>query len=180
MNAANRIVVVDDDETFRGRLAVALSRRGYPAMEACGVAEAIHVFEKIKGPVAGCVADLRMPGESGLQLVRWIAANRPGVRVLVLTGFGSIATAVEAMQLGAANYLTKPADADQILDALFAPPAPAAEDFPSKVPSLDRVEWEHLQRVLQQCGGNISGAARVLGIERRTLQRKLQKYPPPD
>lgn len=98
----------------------------------------------------------------------------------MLTGYGSIATALQAVRLGAADYLTKPADADQILAALQGSPRPPANspDAPDTTPSLDRVEWEHMQRVLHDCGGNISQAARALGLDRRSLQRKLAKYPP--
>jgi two-component system response regulator RegA len=132
-----------------------------------------------------------MPGPSGLELVRALKQLEPAMRILVLTGYGSIATAVEAMKLGASSYLTKPADADEILRALGAEQPgdrgaaaahEAAEDGDvegdAATPSLARAEWEHINRVLSDCGGNISEAARRLGIHRRSLQRKLQKYPP--
>jgi two-component system response regulator RegA len=119
-----------------------------------------------------------MPGPSGLELVRELVALAPGVRVVVLTGYGSIASAVEALHRGAHHYLSKPADADDILAALEADrpataPAPAAPP-----PTLARAEWEHLSRILADCGGNVSEAARRLGITRRTLQLKLKKDPP--
>jgi len=117
--------------------------------------------------------DLRLPGESGLSVVKDLKSLDPATVVVVLTGYGSIATAVESMKLGAASYLTKPADADQIV-AAFEGTQPADE---GAVPSLARVEWEHIQRVLADCGGNVSQAARMLGIHRRSLQRKLSKYP---
>jgi len=180
------ILVVDDDDTFRERLGRAFRRRGYAVREAETVECARELAGVEESVFDAAVVDLKMPGESGLELVRWLARHHPSTRVLVLTGYGSIATAVEAIRLGAADYLTKPADADQILQALFSGHergqdsegvAPSGTNEVT-VPSLDRVEWEHLQRVLSECQGNISEAARVLGIERRTLQRKLQKLPP--
>jgi two-component system response regulator RegA len=117
--------------------------------------------------------DLRLPGDSGLRVIRELKALDTSTVVVVLTGYGSIATAVESMKLGAASYLTKPADADQIVAAFEGTqPGPDVE-----APSLARVEWEHIQRILADCGGNVSQAARVLGIHRRSLQRKLAKYP---
>jgi two-component system response regulator RegA len=123
------------------------------------------------------VVDLRMPGGSGLDLVRDLRRVSPRVRVIVLTGYGSIATAVEAIRRGAENYLPKPADADDILTALSRGGS-QPEDGASEAPSLARAEWEHIHRVLADCDGNISEAARRLGIHRRSLQRKLQKYAP--
>jgi two-component system response regulator RegA len=120
------------------------------------------------------VIDLRLPGESGLAIVRDLKALDPSTVIVVLTGYGSIATAVESIKLGATGYLTKPADADQILAALDGTTA-AANQFPA--PSLARVEWEHIHRVLADCDGNVSQAARMLGIHRRSLQRKLSKNP---
>ena len=121
-----------------------------------------------------------MPGGSGLELVRELKALEPAMRIVVLTGYGSIATAVEAMQARRDHYLTKPADADEILAALQAeaPPLDARRRRATAPPSLARAEWEHIQRVLADCGGNISEAARRLGIHRRSLQRKLGKNPP--
>ena len=122
------------------------------------------------------VVDLRLPGKSGLDVVRGLKALEPTTDIVVLTGYGSIATAMESVQLGARTYLTKPADADQILLAFGGDTlSPVTE--PAAVPSLARVEWEHINRVLADCGGNISQAARLLGIHRRSLQRKLAKYP---
>jgi two-component system response regulator RegA len=118
-----------------------------------------------------------MPGRSGLEVVRELCAIDPTTKIVVLTGYGSIATAVEAMRRGATSYLPKPADADEILVALAdTPPQVTGGDFPA--PSLARAEWEHIQRVLADCGGNISEAARRLGLHRRSLQLKLRKYPP--
>jgi len=174
------ILVLDDDKTFRERLSHALSKRGHEVGQADCVTTAKAALEKYKTGLDACVVDLRLPGESGLDFVHWLGKRQPGCRILILTGFGSIASAVQAMKLGAADYLTKPADADQILAALLRSktPEPSTIQNPPYFPSLDRVEWEHMQRVLQECQGNISLAARKLGIERRSLQRKLQKLPP--
>jgi len=120
------------------------------------------------------VVDLRMPGGSGLDVVRALRALSSPPQVVVLTGYGTIGTAVEAVRLGAINYLNKPADADEIEAALQGKRPPPPHD----VPSLDRQEWEYLNRVLADCNGNISEAARRLKMHRRTLQRKLQKHPP--
>lgn len=128
------------------------------------------------------VVDLRLPGRSGLELVRELRARIPDVRIVVLTGYGSIANAVEAMRLGATHYLSKPADADEIL-AAFARTSGDSEvvsepDEGALAPSLARAESEHINRVLADCGGNVSEAARRLGLHRRSLQRKLAKLPP--
>src|SRR5205823_5066183 len=120
------------------------------------------------------VVDLRMPGPSGLEVVKTLRALQRPPQVVVLTGYGTIGTAVEAVRLGAINYLNKPADAEEIEAALQGKRPPPMND----VPSLDRQEWEYLNRILADCNGNISEAARRLKMHRRTLQRKLQKHPP--
>jgi len=128
-----------------------------------------------QGPPTHAVVDLKMPGgRSGLDVVRELRALAPPPAVVVLTGYGTIGTAVEAIRLGAINYLNKPADADEIEAALQGKRAPPMSD----VPSLDRQEWEYLNRILADCDGNVSEAARRLRMHRRTLQRKLQKHPP--
>ena len=126
------------------------------------------------------VVDLKMPGGSGLDVLESLLEIDPSTRVVILTGYGSIATAVDAVRLGAVNYLPKPADADDILAAFDRGEKPPQHrtDLEFDAPSLARAEWEHINRVLADCGGNISEAARRLGIHRRTLQRKLEKYPP--
>lgn len=183
MKPGQKILVVDDDASFRTRLTRALSARGHEAHPAGTVAEALEVAARVR-PTAALV-DLKMPGgRSGLDLVPELVARFPGVQVVVLTGYGSIATAVDAVRKGAINYLMKPVDTDQILAAFDGdadePAAVAAEAAvaPEQTPSLARVEWEHIQRVLTDCDGNISLAARKLGIHRRSLQRKLGKLPP--
>jgi two-component system, response regulator RegA len=170
------IMVVDDDGTFRDRLVAALCARRLAACGAPTPTEARALAARVRPERV--VVDLRMPGGSGLDLISDLLAVDPQMQIVVLTGYGSIATALEATRRGAVDYLSKPADADQILAAfeksgVKSPP-------PRTAPSLARVEWEHIQRVLTDCGGNISQAARVLGIHRRSLQRKLGKYPPID
>ncbi len=129
-------------------------------------------------PIDRAIVDLRMPGVGGLDVVRDLLVAQPGLQVVVVTGYGSIATAVEAMRLGARDYLTKPAHADHILAAFDGPTEPTSGGEPEyEVPSLARVEWEHIERVLRECNGNISKTARVLGMHRRTLQYKLAKFP---
>ena len=168
-----RILIVDDDESFRLALRNAFLRRGYEVSLASSPAEAETSLRDAVPEYA--VVDLRMPGGSGLDVVRALRALPRPPQVVVLTGYGTIGTAVEAIRLGAINYLNKPADADEIEAALLGkrPPPPVHE-----VPSLDRQEWEYLNRILADCNGNISEAARRLKMHRRTLQRKLQKHPP--
>lgn len=178
MNAdARTLLVVDDDEILLSRLARALGARGYVVWPARTIAEALE-RARAESPEAALV-DLRLPDGHGLALVQELHAIDATTRIVVLTGYGSIATAVRSLKLGASNYLTKPVDADQIVAALEDLPSPSASpDAPGyTVPSLARVEWEHIQRVLTECDGNISQAARVLGLHRRSLQRKLAKYP---
>jgi two-component system response regulator RegA len=177
VSAAGSILLVDDDETFRERLGRALRERGFEVTTAASAAAGADAARAARFRYA--VIDLRMPGASGLELVAALRERAPEMRVVVLTGYGSIASAVEAMHLGAHHYLSKPADADEIISALTtegARPVPAPR--PEKPPTLARTEWEHIQRVLADCAGNISEAARRLGITRRTLQLKLKKDPP--
>jgi two-component system response regulator RegA len=177
------ILIVDDDRVLRDRLARAFHDRGYDVRTA-ETADAALALAREDSPELG-VVDLRMPGRSGLELVRDLKALDPATKIVVLTGYGSIATAIEAMRLGATYYVPKPADADEILAAFSRGEAPPLEPGrappggPAEAPSLARAEWEHINRVLADCGGNISEAARRLGVHRRSLQRKLQKYPPP-
>jgi two-component system response regulator RegA len=172
------LLLVDDDATLRERLAIALRARGFEVQTAGDHAQALELARAESPELA--VVDLRMPGPTGLELIRDLKAIDPETCVVVLTGYGSIATTIEAMRLGAVHYLQKPADADEILAAFERgqnPPLQASTtEF--EVPSLDRVRWEHISRVLTDCGGNLSEAARKLGMHRRSLQRMLQKYPP--
>jgi two-component system response regulator RegA len=168
------VFVVEDDERFRERLARALESRGCD-VRAFGSAEDALAAASQESPELA-VVDLKLPGASGLDVVRGLHAVDPTTRIVVLTGYGSIATALESVRLGAVNYLTKPVDADQVL-AAFEGRDVSNDQRPVEVPSLARVEWEHIQRVLADCDGNVSQAARLLGIHRRSLQRKLSKYP---
>ncbi|MEZ6197305.1 MAG: response regulator transcription factor [Planctomycetota bacterium] len=172
------LLVVDDDQILRDRLARAFSRRGFEVRTAEN-ADAAVVLAREESPEFAIV-DLKMPGRSGLELVRDLREIDDATKIVVLTGYGSIATAIEAVKLGAANYLSKPADVDDILAAFERGDQPALEptSHEYRAPSLARAEWEHINRVLADCGGNISEAARRLGIHRRSLQRKLQKYAP--
>jgi two-component system, response regulator RegA len=176
-----RLLLVDDDEVFRERLAKAFRKRDIDVDTADGPSAALMLAKHTIFDMA--VVDLRMPTGSGMDVVKELAETQPNVRILVLTGYGSIPTAVEATRLGAAAYLAKPADADDILRSFDrAPegpisPAEQLEDADG-TPSLARVEWEHINRVLADCDNNLSEAARRLGIHRRSLQRKMQKYPP--
>ena len=174
MSAVHRILVIDDDAVWRERLARALRARGHAVETAPDAAQALAVAASFRPERA--VVDLRMPGASGLALLPELIAAAPGVRAIVLTGYGSIATALEAVRLGAVNVVQKPVDADEVL-AAFDPELERKDDAPIETPSLARVEWEHIQRVLGDCDGNISLAARRLGMHRRSLQRKLQKRP---
>lgn len=169
------ILVVEDDNAFRKILVNAFRERGYEAEGVPDAAAAIQAAERDSPEMA--VVDLRLPDGSGLDVVRRLKAIDPSTAIVVLTGYGSIATALESVRLGAVHYLTKPTDADRILAAFQHGLASRPRDLATDPPSLARVEWEHLNRVLTDCGGNISEAARQLGMHRRSLQRKLSKYP---
>ncbi len=172
---APSLLLVDDEPTFCDVLGAALRARGFAVRVAHDVAEGRRLAEQ--EPPEHAAVDLRMPGPSGLSLVQHLKALDPNTRIVVLTGYASIATAVEAIKLGAVHYLTKPVDADEVVAAF------ARTDGDSSVPVLDRplsvtrAEWEYIQRALTECGGNISETARRLGMHRRTLQRKLGKRP---
>ncbi|MBU0480923.1 MAG: response regulator [Proteobacteria bacterium] len=172
------ILLVDDEDHFRERLGRALVKRGYQVTAAADYGEAMTVLADTCPDMA--IIDLRMPGRSGLELVKSALEKYPDLKIVVLTGYGSIATATDAIRLGAMNYISKPADTDEILAAFSETSAPEKMPNPEEIstPSLARVEWEHISRVLADCGGNISAAAKRLNIHRRTLQRKLEKFPP--
>ncbi len=169
------ILVVDDDEILRLRLLKAFERRGLAVVCASGVDDATQCLERTMPDLA--VIDLKMADGSGMELLNRIRARSPQTKVVVMTGYGNIANAVEAIKLGAVNYVSKPADADQLL-AAFVTNLPLRDPVQYTPPSLAEAEWEHIQRVLAECGGNISAAARLLDIPRRTLQRKLKKMAP--
>jgi len=170
-------LIIDDDETFNAVLGRALGRRGHRAFGACSVDEAL-ALAKAHSP--GCIVlDLNLAGASGLALIRPLLDILPQARIVVLTGYASIATAVDAIKLGATQYLAKPVDVDAILAAFTEDEVQAEEVLPEAMRpmSVDRLEWEHIQRVLREHDGNISATARALNMHRRTLQRKLAKRP---
>jgi two-component system response regulator RegA len=177
---AESILLVDDTYVLRERISMAMQQRGLRVETAGNYEEAIDVFRD--RPTDLAVLDLRMPGKSGLELLRKLLEMKPDTRIIMLSGFGSIPASIDAVRAGAVNFLSKPADADDILSAFMRGDEPSVPDgtvaFPA--PSLARNEWEHIHRVLSDCGGNISEAARRLGIHRRSLQRKLRKRAPED
>jgi two-component system response regulator RegA len=181
------LLIAEDDDLLRERLTAALKKRGFDVLPAASLAEAqAHIQHE---PPELALVDLRLGEDSGLELVRILHQADPTTQIVVLTGYGSIATALEAMSRGATWYLTKPSHADDILAAFARGDAalrermglPKDDDATAepglKAPSLARMEWEHIQRVLNDCGGNITHAAEALGIHRRSLQRKLSKRP---
>lgn len=173
---APTLLVVEDDDVLRERLVRALCDRGFLAQGAASSSEARRLSEDAP---EYAVLDLRVGDDSGLEVLKALLAKDPATRVVMLTGYGSIATAVEAIRLGAVHYLTKPADADQIVSALQRGSTQPDSAAPASEPlSLARAEWEHINHVLVSVSGNISEAARRLGLHRRSLQRKLAKYPP--
>jgi len=169
------LLLVDDDEPFLRRLARAMERRGFEVETADSVA-AGKAFA-VARPPAYAVVDLRLGDGNGLDVVEAIREKRPDSKVVVLTGYGAIATAVAAVKIGATDYLSKPADANEVTAALLAPDD-AMPPPPENPMSADRVRWEHIQRVYEQCDRNVSETARRLNMHRRTLQRILAKRSP--
>jgi two-component system response regulator RegA len=174
--AVPSILIVDDDRVLRERLARAFRERQYHVRTAADYDEAMSVSAADAPELA--LVDLRMPGGSGLDLVRHLHELDPAMKIVVLTGYGSIATALEAMRAGGIHYLPKPADVHDILAAFQCDQIEVGDSPEIRAPSLARAEWEHINRVLADCDGNVSEAARRLGLHRRSLQRKLQKRPP--
>ncbi len=170
------ILVIDDDPTFNEVLSRALSRRGFLAR---GVQDADSALIEAQSSLPDAVVlDLNLGNKSGLTLIRPLLGIAPDCRIIVLTGYASIATAVEAIKLGATQYFAKPVEVDSIVAAIGeAPPTLEEAELPSDPMSVSRVEWEHIQRVLHDNAGNISATARALKMHRRTLQRKLMKRP---
>jgi two-component system response regulator RegA len=169
------LLLVEDDASFRARLAVTLERRGFEVGAASGIAEARAVAGRLKPDYA--ILDMRLPDGNGLELVAELRRMNPSIRIVVLTGYGNLATAVAAVKAGAVDYLAKPADPEDIVKALTA--EPDARPLPPEDPmSADRVRWEHIQRVYELCGRNVSETARRLKMHRRTLQRILAKRSP--
>jgi two-component system response regulator RegA len=170
-----RLLLVDDDETYCRVLKSALEKRDYEVLVATDVQSGIELAEQNLPEYA--VIDLRIGHESGLELVKKLISLDANTACVMLTGFASIATAVEAIKLGAIHYLTKPANADEILAALHKNEGDTTVSISENPLSVKRLEWEHLQKILMQHDGNISAAARALNMHRRTLQRKLEKRP---
>ena len=169
------LVLVDDDKAFAIRLARAMEGRGFTVRVAHSVAEGVDLIRK--EPPAFAVVDMRLDDGTGLDVLSELSRVRPEARAIVLTGYGNFATAVTAVKLGAVDYLAKPADAEEILDALLAAPGTRAPP-PENPLSADRVRWEHIQRIYELCDRNVSETARRLNMHRRTLQRILAKRAP--
>jgi two-component system, response regulator RegA len=175
LGADRSLLLIDDDELFVKRLAKAMEKRGFVAETAQSVAEGRA--KALAHPPAYAVVDLRLEDGNGLEVIETLREKRPDCRVVVLTGYGAIATAVAAVKIGAIDYLSKPADADEVTSALLA--RGAAMPLPPENPmSADRVRWEHIQRVYEMCDRNVSETARRLSMHRRTLQRILAKRSP--
>jgi two-component system response regulator RegA len=174
--AKGKLLVVDDDDAFREAMELEFTDRGYSVITAHDQRTALGMAAVHKPQFA--VIDLRLEGERGLEVLADLVERLPGIRSVVLTGYGSIATAVEAIKIGAIHYLTKPCDPDAVekaFDKVEGDPTVAISESP---PSLARHEREYIEYVLASTGGNISEAARRLGLHRQSLQRKLRKYPP--
>jgi len=175
-DSSDIFLVVDDDATFNGVLVRALERRGHAARGVTDAAAVTEVARELRP--RRVVLDLNIAGVSGLTLIPPLLAIDPACRIVVLTGYASIATAVDAIKLGAVQYLAKPVEVDAILAAFDEADEPEIEGAVAAEPlSVDRLEWEHIQRVLREHDGNISATARALKMHRRTLQRKLGKKP---
>jgi len=174
-NGKRALLLVDDNESHCWALARAFERRGYTVKAAHSTAAACQLLDEWHPDYA--VVDLRMPGPTGLTLIPRLKAALPNVRIVVLTGYASIATAVEAIKLGATQYLVKPSDANAVESAFHHEGGDAAIPSSDHLLSVERLEWEYIQRVLGEHGGNVSATARALKMHRKTLQRKLAKHP---
>ena len=169
------LLIVDDDNPFRDRLSRAMEKKGFLVSQAEGVKKAIDSI-KIKKPVFA-VVDLRLGDGNGLEIVKELQGSDTNCKIIMLTGYGNIPTAVAAIKQGAIDYLAKPADADDVEKALLADPAKKAQP-PENPMSADRIKWEHIHRVFELCNRNVSETARRLKMHRRTLQRILSKRSP--
>lgn len=171
-----RILLIDDDEVFLRSLARALQRKNHEVWTATHAQAALQVLQT--HAIERVVLDLNLNGESGLQVLQKLLQIQPDVRIIMLTAYASVVTAVDAIKRGAINYLCKPVTVNEVLAAFQDDDKPSANEFePLEAVSLDRLEWEHIQRLLVEHNGNISATARALNMHRRTLQRKLQKRP---
>ena len=171
----SEVLIVDDDAAFCDRLAGALAIRGYAIKTAYTVGAARALASD--NPPEFAVVELKIAGESGLKLISALIGLEPDIRIVVLTGYGSIATAVEAIKLGATQYLVKPVDATAVEFAFHHSGGDASPPSDDNLLSVERLEWEYIQRVLAEHGGNVSATARALKMHRKTLQRKLSKHP---
>jgi len=171
-----RLLIVDDDAPLCQRLARAMEKRGFVVQTAESVAGGIAAAAD--WPPAFAVVDLRLSDGNGLEIVAALREARPNMRIIMLTGYGNIATAVAAVKAGAVDYLPKPADADAVEQALLGGDSALLPPLPADPMSADRVRWEHIQRVFEQCERNVSETARRLKMHRRTLQRMLSKHAP--
>ncbi len=171
-----RVLVVDDDSRGMGWIDRWLNLEGFEVHRAYSYAEGVNIASEIAPDFA--VIDLVLPDGHGLDLIRHVKKVAPHSRVILVTGFGSIATAVEAMRLGAADYLLKPVEPDELVAALKPAKTNGVPTKTPELPTLDRVQWDYIQRVLAYCNGNISETARRLGKHRQSLQRMLRRYPP--
>ena len=169
------LLIVDDDNPFRDRLARAMEKKGFLVSQAEGVKKGIELV-KLNKP-AFAVVDLRLADGNGLEIVKELQASNVGCKIIMLTGYGNIPTAVAAIKQGAIDYLAKPADADDVEKALLADPSKKAQP-PENPMSADRIKWEHIHRVFELCNRNVSETARRLKMHRRTLQRILSKRSP--
>jgi two-component system response regulator RegA len=175
MPADRSLLIVEDDKSFLQRLARAMEGRGFTVTTAESVADGLNQLETMSPAFA--VVDMRLEDGNGLEVISALKRRRPDARAIILTGYGNIATAVNAVKLGAVDYLSKPVDADDVVAALLALEGRKAEP-PENPMSADRVRWEHIQRIYELCGRNVSETARRLNMHRRTLQRILAKRAP--
>ena len=169
------LLIIEDDEDYSSALTIALEKKGFIVQSASSVASAIDSAKTHKPKYA--LIDLRLGNESGLTIIPTLKAIDSKMRIVVLTGFASIATAVEAIKLGAIQYLTKPTSSEEIYNAFFKPEGNTNQALKPNPMSVKRLEWEHIHKVLNEHEGNLSATARSLGMHRRTLQRKLSKRP---
>ena len=171
----NKLLIVDDDDIFCDALSRAMQRKDFETFIATNISTAIELSRANKPAYA--VVDLRIAQESGLTLISKLLQDSADIKIVILTGYASITTAIEAIKLGAMHYLTKPANTDQIIAAFEKGKGDTETPLTEQPMSVERVEWEHIQKVLSEHEGNISASARALNMHRRTLQRKLSKFP---
>ncbi len=171
-NLRNTILTIDDDGIFRDRLTKAFAKRGLIAEQAENSTEALKKIKELNPDLI--VLDLKLGNESGLDLITEILVLCPKTKIVMLTGYGTIGTTVEAMKKGVVNYLTKPVDADTILAAFLGE---IKVNSTTGIPPLHQIEWDYIQKIIEQCEGNITKASKLLGLHRRSLQRKMKKSP---